>query len=67
VERLRRRHHDRAVSPDEEAVRILDLFGEGSLPQLTHGICPACTTAYFDVLHDPLFVLPPGTRGSARS
>jgi hypothetical protein len=51
----------------EEAVRILDLFGEGSLPHLTHGICSACTTAYFDVLHDPLFVLPPGTRGSARS
>lgn len=26
----------------EEAIRVLDLFGEEKLPQLTHGICDVC-------------------------
>ncbi len=30
----------------EEAVRTLDLFASPKLPQLTHGMCPACQAFY---------------------
>lgn len=40
-----------ALSPNgwvevEEAVRVLNLFGDRRLPQLTHGICPDCKRRY---------------------
>lgn len=33
----------------EEAINYLGLFGASQLPQITHGICPACTLLFEDL------------------
>jgi hypothetical protein len=40
---------DQVWLPLEEAINYLGLFGSSQLPQITHGICPACALLFEDL------------------